>query len=71
MNIEIYTGGILTETAARHGYMPRFLARPANDDSIHHEDAQAHEYTDFTPVPGDLSRYVGRGLYARLTNTPV
>lgn len=71
MNIEIYTGGILTETAARHGYLPRLLARSANDDNMYHEDAHAHGDTDSTPVMGRVSRYMGQGLYTRVTNTPM
>lgn len=73
MNIDTYTGGILTEAAARHGYMPRLLARSANDDSIRYEDASAHENTDSIPVPGWMSRYMGQGMRARLmrTSTPM
>ena len=33
LNIDIYSGGILTEAAAQRGYLPGFLARPAADDA--------------------------------------
>lgn len=71
MNIETYTGGILTETAARHGYMPRLLARSVNDDNINDEDANAHEDADSTLVQARMSQYMGQGLRAHLTSTPV
>lgn len=43
LNIDIYSGGILTETAARHGYLPRFLALPASDDASIYRDQQGRE----------------------------
>lgn len=71
MNIEVYTGGILTETAARHGYMPKFLARSANDDRAHHGDAHAHEGMNSTTVLERVNRFLGRGLHVHLMNTPM
>ena len=71
MNIEMYTGGIMTETAAWHGYMPRFLARPANHDRAHHGDAHAHEGMDSTTVSGRVDRSLGQGLNVNLMNTPM
>lgn len=69
MNIETYIGGILAETAARHGYMPRLLARSTNDDSIHYEDINGHEGAEFVPVPELTSQYKGRGLHTRFAST--
>lgn len=43
LNIDIYSGGILTETAAQHGYLPRILARPSSDDASTYRDQQGRE----------------------------
>lgn len=69
MNIETYTAGILAETAARRGYIPRLLARPTKDDSIHYEDANSHEAAGSAPVLGLTSQHTGQGLRAHLAST--
>jgi hypothetical protein len=70
LNIDMYTGGILTETAARHGYMPGFLARSSDDGRLHHIDARTHQGTHSTSEgrwEGVLRRYLG----LHVTKTPM
>lgn len=69
MNIEIYTGGILVEIAARHGYMPRLLARSTKHDGSHYEETNAHEDANSASVPRVTRQYMGQGLYPSLTST--
>lgn len=71
MNIDMYTGGIMTESAARRGYMPGLLARPENDDEIYDINARLYGVTEPSKIFGPVNRFLRRGLHIHITNTPM